>query len=140
MADEPNDPAEYEVGNCKPPKHTQFQPGKSGNPNGRPKGSKNLASVVLREGRKKVRINGPNGSRSVTKIEAAVLQLANSAAQGNTAAQRHFFALLQTSEESSNRGDAQTSVNECDLTVIQSILRRVQEHWPSTETDPTQEI
>ncbi len=30
------------VGYCKPPKRTRFQPGQSGNPRGRPKGTKNL--------------------------------------------------------------------------------------------------
>jgi hypothetical protein len=32
-----NKPAEYEVGYGRPPKHTQFQPGQSGNPAGRPR-------------------------------------------------------------------------------------------------------
>ena len=36
----------YEVGNCKPPKHSQFQKGKSGNPKGRPKGTKDAASIM----------------------------------------------------------------------------------------------
>ena len=33
---------EYDVGYKKPPKRTQFKPGQSGNPRGRPKGTKNL--------------------------------------------------------------------------------------------------
>ena len=31
----------YEVGNGKPPEHSRFKPGQSGNPRGRPKGAKN---------------------------------------------------------------------------------------------------
>ena len=51
------------VGYGKPPKHTRFPPGKSGNPRGRPKGSRSLADftkdeldkvrVVTEGGRKK---------------------------------------------------------------------------------------
>ena len=43
MADDDKD---YEVGYKKPPKHTQFQPGQSGNPAGRPPKSRNLKRLV----------------------------------------------------------------------------------------------
>lgn len=51
---------EYEVGYRKPPRHTRFRKGQSGNPKGRPKGAKNLKTeleeelqekIVVREGR-----------------------------------------------------------------------------------------
>lgn len=34
------------IGYCQPPAKYRFKPGQSGNPNGRPKGSKNLSSIV----------------------------------------------------------------------------------------------
>ena len=38
----------YEVGYGKPPKHSQFRPGQSGNPAGRRKGVRNLKTDVKR--------------------------------------------------------------------------------------------
>ena len=39
MTDRPKKPRDYEVGYGKPPKHTQWKPGQSGKPSGRPKGA-----------------------------------------------------------------------------------------------------
>jgi hypothetical protein len=37
------------VGYGRPPKHSQFAPGRSGNLNGRPKGSKNMTTLLQEE-------------------------------------------------------------------------------------------
>jgi len=113
---------------------TPLSSGKSGNPQGRPKDSKNLAKVVLSEARKRVRVNGPNGARSVTKVEASVMQLANNAARGDLGAQRQFFTLLRASEESLNSEHSEAPAHESDHIVMQSILRRLRNYQPSTET------
>jgi hypothetical protein len=46
---EPPQDDEGEVGYCKPPRHSQFKPGKSGNPRGRPKGSRGVKTDLAAE-------------------------------------------------------------------------------------------
>jgi seryl-tRNA(Sec) selenium transferase len=116
----------YEVGYGKPPRSGQFTAGKSGNPKGRPKGSKNLATIVQRESRQRVRVNGPRGSRTVTKVEAAVMQIGNQAAKGDLRAAREYFSLVQRSEEAVNSGAAPLSLHELDQPVMESIRRRME--------------
>ena len=82
----------YEVGFGRPPRHTQFQKGHSGNPKGRPRGSRN-ASTLLDEalqGRVVVSENGQR--RTVTKLEAILTQLVNKAAQGDHRATQLLLA------------------------------------------------
>ena len=42
-------PDDDKVGYCKPPKHSQFQPGQSGNSRGRPKKNRSLEDLLKRE-------------------------------------------------------------------------------------------
>jgi Family of unknown function (DUF5681) len=119
-----DDDLPYEVGYRKPPKSGQFQKGVSANPKGRPKGSKNLATVVLKESRQFVRINGPRGQRKVTKLEAGVMQLGNKSAQGDLRALREFLSLVNRSEESVSASGLSAHVPEADQKMIQSILKR----------------
>ena len=37
---------DYEVGKGRPPQHSRWQPGQSGNPRGRPKGARSLAALL----------------------------------------------------------------------------------------------
>jgi hypothetical protein len=120
-----NEDVPYEVGYGKPPRASRFTKGQSGNPKGRPKGSKNLSSVVLRESRQRVRINGPGGTRTVSKLQAAMMQLGNKSAQGDLRASREFFALIQRSEESLGSGTGTVPFNELDRQTIESLLHRM---------------
>jgi hypothetical protein len=84
-----------DVGYGKPPKSTRFKKGQSGNPKGRPKGTKNIASIVGQVCRERVRVKGDNGGTYyMTKIEAIMKQLTNQAARGDMKATRMFFAML----------------------------------------------
>jgi hypothetical protein len=120
------DEPQYEVGYGKPPKSGQFPKGKSGNPKGRPKGSKNLASIVLRESRQPVRVTGPRGTRTVTKLEATVMQIGTKAAQGEFRARREFIPMVERAEEAVSADSAPRVVHELDQRVMQSLRRRMQ--------------
>jgi Family of unknown function (DUF5681) len=120
-----HDDSTYEIGFGKPPKHTRFRKGLSGNPKGRPKGRRNLATVLERTLQERVVINENGVRRTVTKLEAAVKQLVNKAAAGDLAALRQLTALAGSS------GDqvVDTRTNELaatDLEIMRGALKRLE--------------
>ena len=88
------------VGYRKPPVETRFQKGRSGNPKGRPKGSKNVKSIIRRVASQKVRITEGGRTRTITKAEAVVVRCAAQAMAGDYRAMQQFFALESFSDES----------------------------------------
>jgi len=88
-----------EIGFGKPPKHTQFRKGRSGNPKGRPKGSKNIIVLIRKTLEEKVIVKGPGGTHSMSKFEAALMQVANKAASGDIRAFREVLRLREKVQE-----------------------------------------
>lgn len=70
-------------GYCKPPTHTQFRPGQSGNPNGRPKGRKNFRTELAEELQELVQITEGGRKREVSKQRALIKSAFAKAAAGN---------------------------------------------------------
>jgi hypothetical protein len=88
-----------EVGYGKPPKRRQFKEGQSGNPKGRPKGSRNIGTVLEKTLRESVVINENGRRRTISKLEAAVKQLVNGAASGDLPAFRILASLASVGED-----------------------------------------
>jgi hypothetical protein len=128
-----NNDSAYEIGYCKPPKSKRFRKGVSGNSKGRPKGKRNLATVLERALQEKVVINENGVRRSITKFEAAVKQLVNKAASGDLAALRQLMALAGSAVEHST--DSFTNpLSPADLEMMEGLLKRL-EGCPKGEGD-----
>jgi hypothetical protein len=90
------DKRDYEIGRGRPPKHTRFKSGQSGNPRGRPKKPKSLAAAVIRALGTKIKLRENGKERVVTGIEAVALRLVTDAIQGKASAQKLIIELARS--------------------------------------------
>jgi Family of unknown function (DUF5681) len=74
---------DYQVGYGKPPVHSRFKPGTSGNPQGRPKRSRNLRTIIQEALTKTIKVREGDEIRSISKLEGVVLRQVESALKGN---------------------------------------------------------
>jgi Family of unknown function (DUF5681) len=93
---------EYTVGKGKPPLHTRFQKGQSGNPKGHRKGSRNVATLLEQALNERVFVTENGKRKTITKLEAMLKQLANKAASGDHRAIKLLMPLAETCLASSS--------------------------------------
>jgi hypothetical protein len=130
MAD---DDDSYEIGYKKPPAETRFTRGQSGNPKGRPKGAKNLATLLVKVGRERVRVTINGRTRTITKLEAILLQLTNKAISGEDRAAKEILHLLSLYEESDKTGLPQADGDEKDEATWANIVKRIMKSDPGSD-------
>jgi Family of unknown function (DUF5681) len=115
---------DYEVGYGKPPRHTRFKRGQSGNSRGRPSGSKNL-STLLTEALNEVVIVAENGGRrKITKRQAIITQLVNQSAKADWRATKILLDILQVIEARTEPMTAETSLDAADEGVMEQLRAR----------------
>ena len=86
----------YAVGFRRPPLHTRFRPGVSGNPSGRAKGSKNLKSLFHKILNEQVALHDGNQSRQVSKAEAIMRRIIIGALKGDP---RSVMTMMRIAEQ-----------------------------------------
>ena len=109
----------------------RFQAGRSGNPKGRPKGSRNLATQFLEE------VNAPASGLPISNLQAAIKAQVSKAIAGDVRALKDMFDRVWKLEmERSAALDRAINFNDADREVIAEIHRRLS--LPAVQPDPAE--
>ena len=118
---------DYAVSCGKPPLHTRFQKGKSGNPKGRPRGKKNISTLLSTALNASIVVVANGRRRKVTKREAIVTQLVNKSAAADLKATQMVLTMLRELEARDD-GSADPAVfTEADHEIIRRIQARLRD-------------
>jgi len=133
------------VGYKRPPLATRFQPGQSGNPKGRPKGSRNLGTILDEELGTRITVTENGKRKKITKCHAFAKQLVNKGAAGDPKVMPILLNEMRFREGLQLAAPAQDLLNTAeDASVMESIVRRIREaepapDQPGTDSDPSAE-
>ena len=127
---------EKKGGRGNPPKHRQFRKGASGNPKGRPKGSKNLSTVIMEAARDEVSATINGKTRKISKLQATAMQLATKASVGDQAAINRFLDWVDEIEmRAAAARPAQFPLEERDVEVLRAAYERMKQCDPNKGTE-----
>jgi hypothetical protein len=84
-------PPDYPVGYGRPPKATQFKPGKSGNPRGRPKGSRSPQAAFQHIINETVPVTEKGRTRRMTRDDVISRRLTDDAMRGDHKSRKQYF-------------------------------------------------
>jgi hypothetical protein len=118
---------DYAVGYRKPPRQTQFKKGQSGNPNGRARGSKNLATLIMAALNEPVVVTQNGRRKTITKLEAMTTQLANTGASGDSKATQLLLGMVQLFEDRGNVPEQTKVIEEAGRQVMQLLFARIRQ-------------
>jgi hypothetical protein len=114
---------DYEVGYGKPPKHSRFLPGQSGNPRGKQKGKKGLKSdlAVELDAKDSIKIQGIRFEGRRQKL--MIMTLAARAARGDTKAAQLLIPLIVQAFGFEDRGIGPRTLSVQDQAILDDLLR-----------------
>ena len=87
---------DYEVGYARPPVNTRFKPGQSGNPKGRPKGTKNLKTDLMEEANETILVREDGRKVRISRQRAVIKTLFMKALKGDVRSMAKILELIMT--------------------------------------------
>ncbi len=124
---------EYSVGYKKPPQNKQFKPGKSGNPRGRPKGTKNLATDLHEELSSRITVVEGDKTQSISKQKALVKSLSNKALKGDVRAMKLLVKMIERNIPDEVEEEIDEPISESDEILLKEFLARSQKKGEENE-------
>jgi hypothetical protein len=115
---------DYEVGFGKPPRHSQFLPGQSGNPRGRPKGVRSFATEVQALLRAPVNVVRDGKAQQVSTQEGALWRLREKVLVGDLRALSLFLELARTYSKEDG-GTKATTLSAAEKTAFNVLVARI---------------
>lgn len=115
---------DYDVGYGRPPENTQFKPGQSGNPNGRPKGTKNLKMDLAEELGERIVVKEGGKSKSISKQRAMLKGLVAKAVGGDARAASLLLGLIERLLAPSQEDGASAALPPDDQAILERFLNR----------------
>jgi len=117
---------DYVVGYGKPPVHTRFKPGLTGNPQGRPKGSKNLKTDLIEELSEMMKVTEGGQERQISKQRALIkAQVARGIKGDDRAAAKIFDLYLKVFGIEDAADNAEVPLSSEEREVIKTLEARV---------------
>ena len=128
--------ASYAVGYARPPTSSQFEPGQSGNPKGRPKGARNASSMARAALERQINVKVKGAWRKMTVRKAAYLRLAERAVAGDAKALDYLLS-LESEEHPPGPDQAETERSAAkDLVILQDFFDRRRPSSPRHDDQP----
>jgi len=116
---------DYEVGYKKPPSHTQFKAGQSGNPKGRPKNTKNFATDLTEELSESIVVTEGGKQRTLSKQRVMIKALMNKALKGDPRSISLIIQHLLSIEEDTSQTSTPDTVSQNDREILDAFRKKL---------------
>lgn len=123
------------VGYGRPPKATQFKKGKSGNPKGRPKGSRPIGAVLQDVLGQRIAVTENGKTRRLPALEVMLRRLANDAMRSEPVALKLMLSLFDRYGDSGEATFKLDEILEEDKAILASFLKA-----PAVKSSTTRKI